>query len=135
MTDAVKIKADIMWAYLNKPNDMSGKFQVDLCNLSDKAAQALEEMGLDVKNKEGKGKFITCKSTRPIAAFDDGGTAIDGSMLGNGSKAVALVGAYEWGYQKKKGISPSLKRLVITDFVAYTGGDSGGTIEMEDDLL
>jgi len=39
MTDAVKIKADIMWAYLDKVNDMSGKFQVDLCNLSDKAAE------------------------------------------------------------------------------------------------
>jgi hypothetical protein len=46
MNEAVKIKADIMWAYLNKPNDMSGKFQVDLCNLSDKAAEALQEHGL-----------------------------------------------------------------------------------------
>jgi len=35
MTDAVKVKADIMWAYLDKVNDMSGKFQVDLCNLSE----------------------------------------------------------------------------------------------------
>ena len=36
-TEAVKVKAEIMWAFLNKPNEMSGKFQVDLCNLSDKA--------------------------------------------------------------------------------------------------
>jgi len=49
MNEAVKIKADIMWAYLDKPNDMSGKYQVDLCNLSDKAAGALEELGLEVK--------------------------------------------------------------------------------------
>jgi hypothetical protein len=48
MTDAVKIKADIMWAYLDKVNDMSGKFQVDLCNLSDKAAAALQDIGLRV---------------------------------------------------------------------------------------
>ena len=42
--DRVKIKADIMWAYLSRTNDMSGKYQVDLCNLSDNAVQALEAM-------------------------------------------------------------------------------------------
>jgi len=121
MTDAVKIKADIMWAYLNKPNELSGKYQVDLCNLSDKAAKALEEMGLEIKQKEGKGNYITCKSTRPIVAFDDGGSAIDGGILGNGSKAVALVGSYEWAYQRKKGVSPALRKLVITELVQYNG--------------
>ena len=99
MTEAVKIKAEIMWAYLNKPNEMSGKYQVDLCNLSPKATEALEDMGLEVKTKEGKGKYITCKSTRPITIYDDGGSILDGSLLGNGSKAVALVDAWEWAYQ------------------------------------
>lgn len=121
MTDAVKVKADIMWAYLNKPNELSGKYQVDLCNLSDKAAKALEGMGLEIKQKEGKGNYITCKSTRPIVAFDDGGSAIDGGILGNGSKAVALVGSYEWAYQRKKGVSPALRKLVITELVQYNG--------------
>lgn len=134
MTDAVKIKADIMWAYLTKPNEMSGKYQVDLCNLSDKATAALQDMGLDVKTKEGKGKYITCKSTRPITIYDDGGSVLDGSVLGNGSKAVALVDAWEWQYQKKKGISPGLKKLVITEFKAYNGADVGDMV-MEDDLL
>ena len=134
MTDAVKIKAEIMWAYLNKPNEMSGKYQVDLCNLSPKATEALEDMGLEVKTKEGKGKYITCKSTRPITIYDDGGSILDGSMLGNGSKAVALVDAWEWSYQKKKGISPGLKKLVITEFKSYTGADVGDLVT-EDDLL
>ena len=134
MTDAVKIKADIMWAYLTKPNEMSGKYQVDLCNLSDKATAALQDMGLDVKTKEGKGKYITCKSTRPITIYDDGGSVLDGSVLGNGSKAVALVDAWEWQYQKKKGISPGLKKLVITEFKAYNGAEIGDMV-MEDDLL
>lgn len=134
MTDAVKIKADIMWAYLTKPNEMSGKYQVDLCNLSDKATAALQDMGLEVKTKEGKGKYITCKSTRPITIYDDGGSVLDGSVLGNGSKAVALVDAWEWQYQKKKGISPGLKKLVITEFKAYNGAEIGDMV-MEDDLL
>lgn len=123
-----------MWAYLDKPNDMSGKYQVDLCNLSDKAAGALEELGLEVKTKEGKGKYITCKSTRPILAYDDGGSLIEGNSLGNGSKAVALVGTYSWSYQKKKGTSPALKRLVITELMEYTGSLVEALIS-EDDLL
>ena len=134
MNEAVKIKADIMWAYLDKPNDMSGKYQVDLCNLSDKAAGALEELGLEVKTKEGKGKYITCKSTRPILAYDDCGSLIEGNSLGNGSKAVALVGTYSWSYQKKQGISPALKRLVVTELVEYSGAPVGELVA-EDDLL
>jgi hypothetical protein len=133
MTDAVKVKADIMWAYLDKVNDMSGKFQVDLCNLSDKAAEALQDIGLEVKFKEGKGKYITCKSTRPIHAYDDGGSQID-MQVGNGSKGVALIGTYSWSYQKKQGTSPALKRLVITDMLEYSGAPVGELIS-EDDLL
>jgi hypothetical protein len=102
MTDAVKIKAEIMWAYLDKVNDMSGKFQVDLCNLSDKAAEALQDIGLEVKFKDGKGKYITCKSTRPIYAFDDGGSQID-AQVGNGSKGVALVGYIRMGIPEEEG--------------------------------
>ena len=67
MTDAVKVKADIMWAYLDKVNDMSGKFQVDLCNLSDKAADALQDIGLEVKfRRRVRASTCTCKSTRPM---------------------------------------------------------------------
>ncbi len=132
-TEAVKVKAEIMWAFLNKPNEMSGKFQVDLCNLSDKAVGALEEMGIEVKTKEGKGAYVTCKSTRPIAAYDDGGSLLEGEILGNGSKAAAIITPYEWSFKGKKGVSPSLRKMVITELVPYTGG-SGGAFD-EDDLL
>ena len=131
-TEAVKVKAEVMWAFLNKPNEMSGKFQVDLCNLSDKAVGALEEMGIEVKTKEGKGAYVTCKSTRPIAAYDDGGSLLEGEILGNGSKAAAIITPYEWSFKGKKGVSPSLRKMVITELVPYVGG--GGTFD-EDDLL
>ena len=132
-TEAVKVKAEVMWAFLNKPNEMSGKFQVDLCNLSDKAVGALEEMGIEVKTKEGKGAYVTCKSTRPIAAYDDGGSLLEGDILGNGSKAAAIITPYEWSFKGKKGVSPSLRKMVITELVPYVGG-SGGAFD-EDDLL
>ena len=132
-TEAVKVKAEVMWAFLNKPNEMSGKFQVDLCNLSDKAVGALEEMGIEVKTKEGKGAYVTSKSTRPIAAYDDGGSLLEGDILGNGSKAAAIITPYAWSFKGKKGVSPSLRKMVITELVPYTGG-GGGAFD-EDDLL
>jgi len=132
-TEAVQVKAEVMWAFLNKPNEMSGKFQVDLCNLSDKAVGALEEMGIEVKTKEGKGAYVTCKSTRPIAAYDDVGSLLEGDILGNGSNAAAIITPYEWSFKGKKGVSPSLRKMVITELVPYTGG-GGGAFD-EDDLL
>lgn len=123
-TQPVKIKADIMWAYMDKPNEMSGKYQIDLCQLSDAAVSALEGMGLTVRQKEDKGYFITCKSTNPIKAFNPTGEPLEGITIGNGSKAVAMVGFYEWKYQKKEGLSPSLKRLVIEDLVQYESDSS-----------
>jgi len=123
-TQRVKIKADVMWAYLDRQNEMSGKYQVDLCNLSDAAVNALEEMGLTVRQKDDKGYFITCKSNNPIKVFDKNGDIIDGISIGNGSKAEALVGFYEWRYQKKEGVSPSLKKLVITEIQAYEDAES-----------
>lgn len=119
MEDRVKIKGDIMWACLDKPNDMSGKYQVDLCQLSDGAVTALEAMGLTCRQKEGKGYFITCKSNNQIKAFDKNGDLLDGVPIGNGSKGIALVGAYSWTFKNKEGVSPSLKKLVIDEIVSY----------------
>ena len=119
----LKIKCDIYWAQLNKMNEMSGAYQVNLCNLSDAAAEALEEMGLSVnqdsEKKADMGKYITCKSkNKPMKAFDVDGDEIT-EDIGNGSKAKALVGTYDWTYKNKKGVSASLIKLVVTDLVEY----------------
>jgi hypothetical protein len=135
MADQIKIRADIMWAYLDKPNEMSGKFQVDLCNLSDPAIKGLEGLGLEVKNKEGKGYYITCKSTRPIFAFDDGGTQLNGTIVGNGSKAAALINTYDWTFKGKKGKGAGVSKLVITDLKEFIPIGAEGMAFDEDDIL
>ena len=131
MDNLVKFKCDLMWAQLDKVNDMSGKFQVNLCNLSDAAAQALEALGISTLNKEGMGNYITCKSNTPIKAFDTDGDEIK-ELIGNGSKAKAVVKPYDWTYKNKKGVSPSLVKLVITDLVEYAA--AGGSLD-DDELL
>lgn len=123
-TQTVKLKADVMWAQLDKVNEMSGKYQVNLCNLSDAAVLALEELGIAVAEKEGQGRFITCKSANPIKAFDADGDEIVGVKVGNGSKAKAVINPYEWKYKNKKGVSPSLRKLVITELIEYGGGNN-----------
>lgn len=134
MADQIKIRATVMWAFLDKPNEMSGKFQVDLCELSDKAVQGLEALGIEVKSKEGKGSYITCKSQRPIFAFDDGGSQLNGTIVGNGSKAACLVNTYDWTFKGKKGVGAGIQKLVITDLKEYEGVGAGMDFE-EDDIL
>lgn len=133
--ESIKLKAKLMWPFLSRVNEMSNAYQVDLTHLSPKAVEALEKMGIEVRSADGKGNFITCKSQRPIFAFDDGGSQIEGEIVGNGSEAVCVVSSYKWAFKNKKGVSPSLKRLVITDLVAYSGGSSADVSPEDDDLL
>ena len=133
---AIKLKADVFWCQHNKVNDMSGKFQLNLCNLSDAAVEALEEMGISVQTGEDKkadmGRYITCKSEKPMRVFDTENDEIT-EAIGNGSKAKALVSSYSWTYKNKKGVSPSLKKLVVTDLVEYAA-TSGISADDEDVL-
>lgn len=128
----IKIKADVYWAQLDKVNEMSGKYQVNLCNLSTAAVTALEGMGISVLVKETMGSYITCKSSNPIRAFDADGLPVT-ENVGNESKAVAMIGSYPWTYKNKKGVSPSLGKLVITDLIPYGEGEAM-TAEDEDVL-
>ena len=136
MSDKLKLKATVNWAFLNRKNEMADAYTVDLCNLSDKAVAALEDMGISVQEnlekKPEQGKYITCKSQKPIKAFDTDGIEII-EDVGNGSKAVCMVGSYAWTYKNKKGVSPSLAKLVITDLVAFAG-DSNISADDEDVL-
>ncbi len=125
--DVVKVKADVYWAFLDRKNEMADAYTVDLCNLSDAAVAALEGMGVSVLENEKKpeqGRYITCKSQRNILAFDNDGKEIE-QDVGNGSKAKAIIGTYPWTYKNKKGVSPTLKKLVITDLVVYEGAAAG----------
>lgn len=133
---AIKLKADLFWCQHNKVNEKSGKFQLNLCNLSDAAVEALEDMGISVQmdgdKKADMGKYITCKSENPIRVFDADNDEIT-EAIGNGSKGKALVSSYSWTYKSKKGISPSLKKLVVTDLVEYVAA-SGISADDEDVL-
>tara|TARA_R110001592_G_scaffold274011_1_gene540971 strand:+ start:4476 stop:4883 length:408 start_codon:yes stop_codon:yes gene_type:complete len=114
------LKTTLFWANLSTKNEMSGKYQVDLSNLSDAAISALEERGLQVKSKDDdRGSFITVKSTNPIRAYNSSGDEIS-CLVGNGSQATVALGHYDWDFQGKKGRSPSCLKLVINDLNEYS---------------
>lgn len=116
------IKADIFWASLNEPNKLSGKFQVDLSNLSKEAVRELESMGIAVKNdpkKPDQGFYVTAKSKLyPITAVDENGNYLN-VKIGNGSKAVALIKPYPYNFQGKKGVGVGVSKLIIKKLIEY----------------
>ena len=132
----VKLTAEINWAFFDKVSDMSGKYQVDLCNLTDQAVSALEAIGVAPRKREDKpekGWFVTVKSSNPIKPVDDKGNHIT-ALVANGSKATALVTAYQWKWKNKEGVSPSLMKIVITDLKEYNP-EAVPTANIEDDIL
>lgn len=129
MTDThakpLPIKATIYWANLTVKNSMSGKYQFDMGNLSSAAVAALEERGMQPRNKgDEKGDFITVKSNNPIRAFNTSGDEI-GCLVGNGSEIAAVIGHYDWRNPAgQQGRSPSCLKLVVTDLNEYV--EEGG---------
>ena len=133
----VKLTAEIQWAFFDKVSEMSGKYQVDLTNLSEQAVKALESMGIAVRKREDKpekGWFVTVKSNNPIKPVDEKGNHIT-AIVANGSKATALVSAYQWKWKNKEGISPSLMKIVITDLKEYNPEGGSSVADMDDDIL
>ena len=125
----VIINADAYWANLTSKNDLSGKFQVDLCNLSDAAVEKLQSIGLQVKSRDDRpeqGNFISAKSINEIKYYDTSGDDITGVLVGNGSKVKAVISAYDWTFQNRKGRPPSIKKLVITELVEFDPESEGG---------
>lgn len=132
----VKLSAEINWAFFDKVSEMSGKYQVDLCNLTDQAVSALEAIGVAPRKREDKpekGWFVTVKSSNPIKPVDDKGNHIT-AMVANGSKATALVSAYNWNWKNKSGVSPTLMKIVITDLKEYNP-EATATADLDDDIL
>ena len=116
------IQADIFWASLTEPNKLSGKYQVDLSNLSKEAVRELESMGVTVKNdakRPDQGFFVTAKSKLyPITAVDEQGNLLN-VKIANGSKAVALIKTNPYSYQGKKGVGVGVSKLIVKELIEY----------------
>jgi hypothetical protein len=117
----INLKCQLYWPSLTSKNQLADKYTVDLALLSDEAVTALEDMGLKVNNKyrafHPDGEEVLIKGRTPLSEDDNPDMGV---VIANGSEAKCLVGFYDWEYMKKKGRSPTLRRMVISNVVEYT---------------
>ena len=129
----------LYWAYLHKVSDRSGKYQVNLCNLSKGDAMALKEAGLTVHEGKEKGhaeygSFIVAKtvaSNGPVQVVDSKrNTIVDATNVGNGTKAnVNIVAYWHADYGNGEGVGCGLQNVQVIELVEYSAG--GGFEEVE----
>lgn len=116
----ITVRGTVYWCERNKLNKYSNKYQVQLGNLSEKAVEALEEMGIAPSNKgDERGFFITMKSNNPMRLTDADGVEIpEDVLIANGSEAIAVVGYYDWSVGT--GRSPSMIKMKVTNLIEYS---------------
>jgi hypothetical protein len=134
-TKPVKVSGQIFWAnwmkeFNTKFNEDNTKYECTLGMLSDKACEALKELGIVIKNKDTMGNYIVGKSKFLFTPMDAEGNAIDISKIGNGTKVTALIGSYRHKMSAKFGAAPSIGKIMVTELVTYS---ADGAEETEDD--
>ncbi len=145
------VKGIAQWASLSKPNDMSGKFQIDVCNLSDADVAQLEKQGVtNVHFEESskdevydpRGHYITMRSNAVSKAGDnlDPPKVVDakkqplprGVLVGNGSVVNVVYDPFEWTFKQKTGVSAGLRIVQVLELVKFEGGSGLDDLEEEE---
>ena len=134
----VKIGGELFWSnwmnqFNTKFNEDNKKYECTIGNLSDKAAEALKELGIQVKEKENMGKYIVGKSLYKFDPVDSDGKPVEIEKIGNGTKVTALVSSYRHKMSAKFGAAPSIKKLIVTELKVYA--PEGSEEEETDDIL
>lgn len=134
----VKVSGELFWAnwmseFNTKFNEDNNKYECTLGMLSDKACEALEELGIKIKNKDTMGKYVVGKSKFVFEPVDQDGNPVDIKKIGNGTKVVALVSSYRHKMSNKFGAAPSIQKLIVTELKTYN--PDGAVAEENDDVL
>lgn len=134
----VKVVATVAFPSLTRPDQMSGKYSVQLTNLSPAAVEKLEELGIQPKFKDddyNRGQFIEPKSAYPIdnskypTVFDDNKGLLDADLIGPGSKVKATIKAYDWEFRGKSGVGARLVKLEVVELA-----EPSAAVSADDDL-
>ena len=136
----VKIGGELFWSnwmhqYNTKFNEDNKKYECTIGNISDKAAEALKELGIQIKNKPEMGNYIVGKSLYVFEPVDEDGKPVDITSIGNGTKVTALVSSYRHKMSAKYGAAPSVKKLIVTELKTYTPPAADKAEEDDDDIL
>jgi|TARA_B100001964_G_C14257524_1_gene613284 hypothetical protein len=124
----MKIEGTAYWSFLNKKNEMAGKYTLDVGQLNKDTIKELEKAGLNVRTKEVKegqpdrGHFITLKGKFPPRLVDSAMNPMNRDVIiGNGSQ-VRVSGEPYSGTNKFGDYTVfSWKTVQIIDLVEYAG--------------
>lgn len=123
-SDIMILRGTAMWASVcdGKPNDLSKKYQVDICNLSNEDSDKLKEAGIAVKNGADKGNFVIAKGAYPPKVMDSSKIPWDferKGLIGNGSSIKVSCRPYNWTFKTTAGTSLGLNELMVVSLISY----------------
>lgn len=124
----------VFWAHVRKPNDLSGKYQLDL-SIDDATAKKIKDAGITPKKEEknlgtenDRGTYVTLTRSAtnkegmpmPPPVLDGKKNPVpDNIMIGNGSVVNVVTHVYDWTFKNKKGKSLGLDAIQIKSLVEY----------------
>ena len=138
-SDIMILRGTAMWASVcdGKPNDLSKKYQVDICNLSNEDSDKLKEAGIAVKNGADKGNFVIAKGAYPPKVMDSSKIPWDfarNGLIGNGSSIKVSCRPFDWTFKGKAGTSLGLNQLMVIAHVSYNDDLEAETDTVETDF-
>ena len=128
------ISGKAFWTKLNRKDEYSDKYQMDIGDLSDKSKEVLTSHGVKLKNKnDDRGEFITARTQYLVPVIDSDKKVIDSdTLIGNGSSVRVKVDFNKTHpFVEKYGTSMYLKKVQVTELVEYGKDD----FDDDDDLV
>ena len=116
------ISGKAFWTKLNRKDEYSDKYQLDVGDLSDKSKEVLASHGVKLKNKnDDRGEFITARTQYLVPVIDSDKKTIDrDTLIGNGSSVRVKVDFNKnHPFAEKYGTSMYLKKVQVTELVEY----------------
>ncbi len=125
------VRGTSMWARVleGQPNELSGKYQVDVCHLDGDIVSELKDRGVSIKNDEDRGDYVTAKAIRPPRIMDASKRTWSGANIGNGSVVKLSVKPYDWTFKGKSGVGLGLNQMMVVKHVEFEDDED---LEAED---
>jgi hypothetical protein len=122
------LRGQAYWASVRKPNEMSGKLQMDVGNMDKDSLALLKKADIPTKNKgDERGDFITLKGSPqypPKVTDSQNNQLPEPVQIGNGSKVKVPFQPYDWDFKGKTGTSIGLNSVMILEMVIFSSGDA-----------
>ena len=114
------------WSKLDRKDEFSDKYQMDIGDLSDKSRELLTSNGVRFKNKnDDRGEFVTARTRYNVPVMNSDKEPMDSStLIGNGSEVRVKVAFNKThAFVDKYGTSLYLNKVQVIDLVEYGKND------------